>query len=290
MTQTSQTTTTEMADVPQQHHPEPKSRGLQRPEPSETPRILESDSGGVVSVPVEPPTPRVESTSTGWYRRHGHRALDVAILFAALPPAILLGGCIALINAILFADPRKVFFLQERVGLHGDVFRLVKFRTMREAQGDAYASWSGGEDRLRVTRFGRFLRNSHLDELPQLLNVLVGQMSIIGPRPEMLEIEAWAESELPGFGRRLAIRPGITGYAQITQGYTGQDVKAYREKFEKSEWYRARMSLRLDLEILLRTAVWMVRGRGWAWKAGVAVQDLPQGSAVPQSEALHDAA
>lgn len=269
MTQPSPTTTPEMADALRQSVSDPGPRRPQDPDPVQGPGFLETERPSGRSGSGGAALPRLGSASKTWYTRHGHRALDIAILLVALPPAFVLGSCIALLNAVVFADPRQVFFLQERVGRDGKVFRLVKFRTMREASGDAYSSWSGGEDRLRVTRFGRFLRNSHLDELPQLLNVLVGQMSIIGPRPEMLEIESWAESEIPGFGRRLAIRPGITGYAQITQGYTGRDVKAYREKLEKSEWYRARMSLRLDLEILLRTAVWMVRGRGWDWKAGV---------------------
>ena len=118
-------------------------------------------------------------------------------------------------------------------------------------------------DAARVTRFGRFLRNTYLDELPQLINVLRGDMGLIGPRPEMTEIELWAQAHVPGFGDRLVIRPGITGFAQITQGYAPKEVSAYERKLALNLEYLERMSARTDLRILLGTVVWVLTGRGW---------------------------
>ena len=201
-----------------------------------------------------------------FYARHGHRALDLVLLTIALPLAAIPAFAIALVNAVVFGDPRQILFVQERVGFRGKRFAIYKFRTMRAARESSMDSWTQGQDTLRVTRFGRFLRNAHLDELPQLLNVLKGDMSFIGPRPEMVEIEDWAASRVPGFSRRLALRPGISGYAQITQGYTGCDEEAYAEKLAINEHYLRTISLRTDLEIVLRTIVWMMRGKGWDWK------------------------
>lgn len=224
----------------------------------------------------------------GWYPRWGRRVFNVLLLVATLPLALLFGGAIALLNWVAFRDPRQIFFLQPRVGTHGRIFRIYKFRTMRTVRQAEFSSWGEGKEHLRVTRFGRFLRNTHLDELPQLINVLRGEMSIVGPRPEMLEIEAWAGARIEGFHTRLAVPPGITGYAQVTQGYTGRDVRAYRHKFEVSDDYRARQSLALDVEILLRTAVWMLRGRGWHWQANAEPPQTGAAGATGPSEATGD--
>ncbi|MEO6709999.1 MAG: sugar transferase [Planctomycetota bacterium] len=204
---------------------------------------------------------------TSFYFRRGQPLLNLLVLVTLLPPALPIGLAIALVNGILFRDPRQIFFVQQRLGWRGRPFRLFKFRTMREIPQADFASWENG-DRLRVTRFGRLLRNTHLDELPQILNVLRGEMNFIGPRPEMLEIEAWADARVPGFTSRLVLKPGLTGWAQITQGYTGHDAVAYAKKLASNEHYRRRLSLRFDLEILARTAIWMVRGRGWNFPKG----------------------
>ncbi|MSR63291.1 MAG: sugar transferase [Planctomycetes bacterium] len=176
------------------------------------------------------------------------------LLFLALAPALV----IALVNLFVQGDPRRIFFTQLRVGYRGRLFVLYKFRTMRDHAGD---------DHARVTSFGRLLRNTHLDELPQLLNALLGDMCLIGPRPEMIATERWAARHLPEFSERLALLPGLTGYAQITQGYTdGGDEHAYRQKLELNRAYRERLSFGLDCAILVRTALWMLRGRGWRKK------------------------
>lgn len=218
-------------------------------------------------------TERRASATTNWDRltpnsrwyRVGRPLLDVALLVVAAPAALALGCLVAVGSALSFGSVRRVFFVQPRVGQRGRIFKLVKFRTMREPTGSVFDAWSGG-DQARVTSWGKFLRSTHLDELPQLYNVLRGDMSFIGPRPEMAEVEAWANTEVPGFSDRLAIKPGITGLAQVTQGYTPRDADAYRRKLAINLEYLARLSWQSDLEILGRTLVWMALGRGWKWR------------------------
>ncbi len=205
-------------------------------------------------------------TPAGWYSRVGHPLLNLALIVTTLPFAALVALPIALGNLLIFRDPRLILFRQLRVGRRGRTFHIYKFRTMTEARRADFDSWSSGEDGLRVTRFGRLLRNAHLDELPQLLNILRGEMVFIGPRPEMVEIDAWARERVAGFHKRLALKPGITGRSQVTQGYAGRDPEAYAEKLRGDDHYRTHMSLAEDLKILARTAAWMLRGRGWRWK------------------------
>jgi lipopolysaccharide/colanic/teichoic acid biosynthesis glycosyltransferase len=203
---------------------------------------------------------------SAWYRL-GRPALDASLLVATLPLAIPLTCAVACASAVAFGSVRRVFFVQPRAGHRGRIFQLVKFRTMSEPKGTTFEAWSTG-DRARVTPFGRFLRSTHLDELPQLYNVLRGEMSFIGPRPEMVEVEAWASDQIPGFTERLAIKPGITGLAQVTQGYTPRDIDAYRRKLAINREYLATLSMTRDLGIVVRTALWMLRGRGWKWRTG----------------------
>jgi len=200
----------------------------------------------------------------GIYVRWGKRALNLVLLLALLPFALALALPITLVNWSIFGHWRRILFRQPRVGRDGELFSIYKFRTMREAPaGAAFESWRDGRDGLRVTLFGRFLRNTHLDELPQLINVLRGEMDFIGPRPEMVEIDTWACRRIPRFRERNGLLPGITGLAQITHGYAGMDTEAYSQKLETDLRYLRDVSLRLDCEILARTAVWMLRGRGW---------------------------
>lgn len=207
-----------------------------------------------------------QASSERFYPRLGKRTVAWLLLCLTLPAALLISLPIALVNGFLFRNPRRILFLQERIGRDGKRFWIYKFRTMREESADEFGSWRDGSDRLRVTPFGRFLRNTHLDELPQLLNVLKGEMDFIGPRPEMVDIDRWARERIEGFHERNALLPGITGYAQITQGYAGMDETAYRRKLSADRYYRDHISLALDLEILARTLVWMLRGKGWRRK------------------------
>ncbi len=197
------------------------------------------------------------------YSRRGRPCLRIVLLVLTLPAALLVGVPIALVNAVLFGGLRRSLYTQARVGFRGEVFRIYKFRTMRASPDGDFESWERGLDRLRVTRFGGFLRNTHLDELPQLWNIWRGEMDFIGPRPEMLAIHRWAHARIPRFPERNALLPGVTGLAQVTLGYVGKDARLYARKFALDQHYRRKLSLALDLEILLRTAVWMARGRGW---------------------------
>jgi lipopolysaccharide/colanic/teichoic acid biosynthesis glycosyltransferase len=192
---------------------------------------------------------------SGRYARGLREPFLFLVTLALVPPALCLALPIALANLLVQRSARRVFFAQPRVGWRGRVFTLYTFRNLLDRPGD---------DHERVTRFGRFLRNTHLDELPQLWNVLAGDMNLIGPRPEMLATERWAARHCPDFCERLALRPGLTGLAQITQGYTdGRDARAYRAKLELNRRYLRLLSFGLDCSILLGTALWMLRGRGW---------------------------
>jgi putative colanic acid biosynthesis UDP-glucose lipid carrier transferase len=189
-------------------------------------------------------------------------ALRTLLLLVVTPLALVLAVPIALANLIVFRRPGRILFSQPRVGLQGRTFRILKFRTMT-GDDDEFDSWKSGRDDERVTRFGRFLRNTHLDELPQLVNILRGEMDFVGPRPEMVAIHEWACAHVPYFAERGAVLPGVTGLAQVTIGYTGKDEQAYGRKLDLDLAYIEHVSLRLDLSILARTALWMLRGRGW---------------------------
>jgi lipopolysaccharide/colanic/teichoic acid biosynthesis glycosyltransferase len=159
-----------------------------------------------------------------------------------------------------------MFFVQERMGYRGRVFRMLKFRTMhpREhfADGEAArvdAITQSGD--ARVTRVGRFLRTSRLDELPQMLNVLRGEMSFIGPRPEAVALSRWYEAEIPFYRYRHIVRPGITGWAQVKQGHVSELCDVDR-KLNYDFYYIKNFSLWLDVLIALRTAPTMLSGFG----------------------------
>ncbi len=206
----------------------------------------------------------------GAWHAVGRPIFDEVLLAIVFLPAALLGLALATINACIFGSWRRAFFLQPRVGDRGRIFQIVKFRTLRDGDDEAFVPWTAGGDASRATGFGRWLRSTHLDELPQIVNVLRGEMSFMGPRPELVELEEWAGAQVPGFIERLAIKPGITGLAQVTQGYTPRDVGEYQIRFALCRRYLRSYSLAIDLAILLRTALWMVRGRGWNWKRGEA--------------------
>lgn len=153
-----------------------------------------------------------------------------------------------------------VMYTQGRIGYQGRRFYILKFRTMRhdaEANGAAYAS----EDDPRVTRIGRVLRKTRLDELPQMWNVIKGDMSLIGPRPERPENEHMLEDAIPGFSLRTAVRPGLTGWAQVCAPYANT-VEQSSRKLEYDLYYIRNASIALDLRILWRTAAVMLRFAG----------------------------
>lgn len=182
------------------------------------------------------------------------RAWEVGLVLLLSPLALLVGFLVAL--AVYLDLGRPVLFAQERVGLGGRVFRAYKFRTMRgEPREGAYA----GEEQDRITPLGRFLRRYRLDELPQLWNVLKGEMSLVGPRPEQRVLaEAYAR-EIPLYPLRHTVRPGLTGWAQVHQGYAeGKEETLVKLSYDL--YYIKHLSFFLDLRILLRTVFVVLSG------------------------------
>lgn len=169
----------------------------------------------------------------------------LSILFlAAASPVFLLAAA-----AILIEDGRPVFYGQMRLTKNGKMFRMWKLRSMRmDAEQDGVARMAVENDE-RITKVGRFLRRYHLDELPQLLNILAGDMALVGPRPERPELAAAYEKTLPAFRQRLQVKAGLTGYAQI---YGEYDTPP-EEKLEMDLKYMAERSLCLDWKLLLYT-------------------------------------
>ena len=202
-------------------------------------------------------------TPQGVYPRVLRPVMSSILLGFLLIPVMLTLAALALCNWIAFRDRSKIFFKQTRVGYRNQEFELWKFRTMNATDKSDYDSWRGGNEAERVTKFGSFLRRSHLDELPQIINVLNGEMAFIGPRPEMVDVNRQIQEELPTFYQRLAVRPGITGFAQITQGYAGNDTYAYRRKLEADLVYINDLTFQRDLGVLLVTPFWMLRLLGW---------------------------
>lgn len=178
------------------------------------------------------------------------RSLDFGIaLLAAFALAVPIVIIALLVRAKLGAP---ILFRQARPGLHGRPFEMLKFRTMTEERGRDGALL---DDARRLTTLGRFLRSSSLDELPELWNVLRGDMSLVGPRPLLVEYMALYS---PRQARRHEVRPGITGWAQVN----GRNALTWEQKFELDVWYVENWSLWLDLRILCRTLVKVLAREG----------------------------
>lgn len=198
-------------------------------------------------------TPQEASLVTaerGKYATRLKRITDIVATLLLLPLGVVLIGLAAL--AILLTDGRPVFYAQERVGKDGRVFRLYKLRTMvRNAEEKTGPVWSRHGD-PRITPVGRWLRATRLDELPQLFNVLRGDMSLVGPRPERPEFVQAFVSEIPYYEQRLLVRPGMTGWAQVQYHYD-RTVEDVYEKLRYDLYYLRHLSFPLDLQILLAT-------------------------------------
>lgn len=163
--------------------------------------------------------------------------------------------------AIKLDSPGPVLYRQKRVGRRGKVFHCYKFRTMRQdAEADTGATWALDDD-PRITRVGGFLRSSRLDEIPQLWCVLKGDMHFVGPRPERPEFVEWLTREIPHYGMRHMVRPGITGWAQVQYKY-GNTLEDAREKLQYDLFYIKNASLGLDFLILFQTIKIVLLGRG----------------------------
>lgn len=204
------------------------------------------------------------SAST-FYQRIGKRGLDLAI---SLPLAVVLSPLLVLLALLVRWKLGSPFlFSQERPGRHGRSFRMVKFRSMTDARDDRGNLLP---DEVRLTRFGHFLRSSSLDELPELWNVIRGEMSLVGPRPLLT---SYLALYTPQQARRHEILPGVTGWAQVN----GRNALSWDEKFAYDIEYVDRVSLRLDVRILFLT-LWKVVHREGVSAVGHATMPAFQGS------------
>jgi len=169
-------------------------------------------------------------------------------------------GLVIMVLIKLGAPGSPVFYNQERVGQFGKTFKMHKFRTMRvDAEAETGAVWST-EDDPRVTFIGRILRRFRLDEVPQFWNIMKGEMSLVGPRPERPEIVEELEKQIPFYNEREYAMPGLTGWAQIQYPY-GATVEDSKRKLEYELFYIKNLSLSLDLQIILRTLSIVVLGK-----------------------------
>jgi exopolysaccharide biosynthesis polyprenyl glycosylphosphotransferase len=186
------------------------------------------------------------------------RCFDVAIagtlLFAMLPVM----GLLAL--AIIIENKGPLFYRQDRVGLHGRVFRIFKFRTMVPAPTTATPQWTANQDK-RITRLGKVMRTFRFDELPQLINILKGDMSLVGPRPEQPYFCDLLAKEIPFYHQRHCIPPGLTGWAQVRYMY-GASIEESKRKLEFDLFYVKNLSIWLDLAIAFETLKVVLVGQG----------------------------
>lgn len=192
-----------------------------------------------------------------------HRILKRALDLMAACVGLILALPILVVAAIAIRldSPGPIFYHQTRVGLRGRIFRLTKLRTMRiDAESEGTPRWASDGD-PRVTTVGRFLRRSRIDEIPQILAVLRGDMSLVGPRPERPYFVKQLEEVIPWYGVREAVPPGITGWAQIRYPY-GSSVEDARAKLEFDLYYIKNTSIFLDLAILFHTVRHVLTGRG----------------------------
>ena len=203
-------------------------------------------------------TVSAEGRPPGQFYAPVKRTMDIMLVLASLPIIIPMGLVTAC--AIKLESPGPVFFTQERVGKNGQPFQMIKMRSMRtdaEKNGARFA----GEDDARITRVGRFIRKFRIDELPQFWNVLKGEMSLIGPRPEQCTFAEQFRDEIHCYSQRHTVRPGITGWAQVRNGYAAS-MRETRQKLAYDLYYVKHRSLVLDLLILCLTVKTIFTGFG----------------------------
>ena len=221
--------------------------------------LLEKTSG---SIDLETLHPSFLIFSDGFRVNHSmlfaRRILSIAVSLTLLIIVFPLLPILAL--AIKLTSPGPVLYRQKRVGLHGRIFDVVKFRTMRNDAETGKAVWAGKND-PRVTTLGRFLRKVRLDEIPQLWNVLSGDMGFVGPRPERPEFVEMLSREISYYGLRHVIRPGLTGWAQVRYRYANS-LEDSRQKLQYDLFYIKNLSIGLDLLILFETAKTVLLRRG----------------------------
>jgi lipopolysaccharide/colanic/teichoic acid biosynthesis glycosyltransferase len=198
-----------------------------------------------------------ELHKTGYVRTK--RLLDIPMALAGGLVLVVLLPFVWLGNRVANRGP--LFYRQDRVGKGGEVFSILKFRTMAPRPGGDLANeWTTVDD-PRITGFGHVLRKTHLDELPQVVNILKGDLGVVGPRPEQPHYVAELEDKLPFYGLRHLVRPGLTGWAQVKYGYAGNESDAL-EKLQYEFWYLRHQSLRNDARIIGRTIRSVLGGEG----------------------------
>ncbi|HDR4465113.1 TPA: sugar transferase [Bacillus cereus] len=178
-------------------------------------------------------------------------------LIALLGLVILSPILLLFVLAIKLESNGPAFFLQERVGLNGRVFNIIKLRSMYIDAEKNGAQWAKKND-ARVTKIGAFIRRTRIDEIPQLINMLKGDMSLVGPRPERPIFTEQFNKEIPGFKNRIVVRPGITGWAQVNGGY---DISP-KEKLEFDIYYIKNLNLFMDVKIIFKTIKVIFTGEG----------------------------
>ena len=213
-------------------------------------------------LPLESLTPSSLIFTDGFRVKAPQQIVRRLVSFTVALVALLI--CLPLIPVLVLAvrmsSPGPILFKQERVGLRGRLFTIYKFRTMCQHAEINGAVWATKHD-PRITRIGKFMRETRLDEIPQLWNVLRGDMAFVGPRPERPEFVEWLCREIPYFDLRHMIRPGLTGWAQVRYQY-GATLEETKRKLEYDLYYLKHLSLGLDLLILFETAKIIVLRRG----------------------------
>jgi exopolysaccharide biosynthesis polyprenyl glycosylphosphotransferase len=200
--------------------------------------------------------------SPGFRRARMHRALGRLVSLVVAAVGLVVTGPLMVVIALAIAadSPGGIFFVQERVGLNHRPFRLVKFRTMRPVQAGNASLWVR-DNGHRITRVGRWLRMFRLDELPQFINILRGDMNLVGPRPHPVSNSALFTERIPYYSLRTVVRPGVTGWAQIRYGYAN-DLQEETEKMRYDLYYVKHMSVWFDLRVLFDTVKVVLFGFG----------------------------
>lgn len=207
------------------------------------------------AVIARPTAPEKSLGRVGPYVKFGKRAFDLVFALVGIVFAIPVIALFALLVVLESKGP--AFYLQERVGLGGTRFNVIKLRSMvSDAEKDG-ARWADKND-ARITKVGSFIRKTRIDELPQLINVIKGEMSVVGPRPERALFTNRFNKEIPGFVDRLQVKPGLTGWAQVNGGY---DITP-QHKLKLDMEYIGELSWRKDFIILLKTVKVVLTGEG----------------------------
>jgi lipopolysaccharide/colanic/teichoic acid biosynthesis glycosyltransferase len=201
----------------------------------------------------------VNSSESSYLRSRRKRVIDIVFSVAGLTLTALM---LPVVGLLIKLDSRgPVLYRQTRLGIDGKVFELLKFRTMvKDAESEHGAVWASKDD-PRMTRAGRILRRLYIDEFPQWLNVMRGEMSVVGPRPERPEMNMLITERYPDFHRRLLTKPGITGLAQTEYRYTSS-VAESRHKLNYDKRYIQNASILLDAWVIMRTFRRMFFRRG----------------------------